>query len=601
MLSSARKIWEIFEPVTKRSALLLLCLMLLGACAEALSIGMVFPLIQVALNPDDAGANILVQKIVEWLDLSARESAGVMFAGMLVFFLLKNAYLLFLVNRQGHFIWGTLAGLWVRMYNRYLGQPYEFHMQRNSSELVNNVTVTLRGMFYSFVMPVINLTTELFIVLAICGLLLWSAPLVTIISFALLTAMVVIYFLTFRRPLARWGADQIDQQKNMILWLNQGMAGIKEVKTLGQEAYFLKEFTNSSAMVARYSRNNLLVTQMPRYIAETVVISSILLVIYYIGVIQNSAQEALPLMAMFSMAAFRLMPAVSRIASYMGHISFGGAALTIIHNDLTGPGPSVHDHADAAKIPAMIFDKKLSIENLSFRYAGADEDTLKNVSINIPRGSSVALVGPSGAGKTTLADLILGLYRPTGGSILADGVDVGTNPNGWRGVVSCIPQRVFMLDAPVWANIALGQRSDEIDPERMTQILQKSQLSETVAAMRDGIDTMVGEGGARMSGGQAQRVGIARSLYADADILIMDEATSALDSETEHAISKVVDLMKGDKTLIIIAHRLSTVRHCDCLYYMKDGRIIDSGTFEELHGKNQEFREMVRKMDVSVN
>lgn len=601
MISSARKIWEIFDSATKRSALVLLCLMLLGACAEALSIGMVFPLIQVALNPDDAGANVLVRKIVEWLDLSARESAGVMFAGMLIFFLLKNAYLLFLVNRQGLFIWGTLAGLWVRMYNRYLGQPYEFHMQRNSSELVNNVTVTLRNMFYSFVMPVINMATELLIVLAICALLLWSAPLVTVVSFSLLAAMVVIYFLTFRRPLARWGADQIHKQKDMILWLNQGMAGIKEVKTLGQEAYFLKEFTDSSAMVARYSRNNLLVTQMPRYIAETVVISSILFVIYYIGVVQNSAQEALPLMAMFSMAAFRLMPAVSRIASYMGHISFGGAALTTIHNDLTGLGPSVYDHADAAAVPAMAFREKLTIDNVSFRYTGTDKDTLKNVSIDIPRGASVALVGPSGAGKTTLADLILGLYRPTDGGILADGVDVGTNPNGWRRVVSCIPQRVFMLDAPVWANIALGRRSDEIDPERMSQILQKSQLSDTVAAMRDGIDTMVGEGGARMSGGQTQRIGIARSLYADADILIMDEATSALDSETEHAISKVVDLMKGDKTLVIIAHRLSTVRHCDCLYYMKDGRIIDSGTFEELHDKNEEFREMVRKMDVSVN
>jgi len=601
VLNSARKIWEIFEPATKRRAFALLGLMLLGACAEALSIGMVFPLIQVALNPDDSGANVVVLYLVDWLNLSARESAGVMFAGMLIFFLLKNAYLLFLVHCQGSFIWGTLASLWVRMYSRYLGQPYEFHMQRNSSELVNNVTVTLRSMFYSFVMPVINMATELFIVLAICALLLWSAPLVTISSFVLLTALVVMYFLIFRRPLARWGGDQIKKQQSMILWLNQGMAGIKEVKTLGQEAYFLREFTDSSAMVAHYSRNNLLVTQMPRYIAETVVISSILIVIYYIGVVQNSAQDALPLMAMFSMAAFRLMPAVSRIASYMGHISFGGAALTTIHNDLMGPGPPVRNHADAAKVPAMKFDDRLSIENVSFRYAGADQDTLKNISIQIPRGASVALVGPSGAGKTTLADLILGLYQPTEGVILADGVDVSTNPEGWRRIVSCIPQRVFMLDAPVWANIALGRRADEIDPERMKQILKKSQLSETVAAMRDGIDTMVGEGGARMSGGQTQRIGIARSLYADADILIMDEATSALDSETEHAISKVVDLMKGDKTLIIIAHRLSTVRHCDCLYYMKDGRIIDSGTFEELYEKNEEFREMVLKMDVSVN
>ena len=601
MLSAGRKIWEIFDVPTKRRAFILLGLMLIGACAEALSIGMVLPLIQIALNPDDSNANFLIREIADRLNLSGRESAGVMFAGVFVFFLLKNAYLLFLVQRQGRFIWGTLSSLWVRMYSRYLGQPYEFHMQRNSSELVNNVTVTLRSMFYSFVMPVINLVTELFIVLAICALLLWSAPLVTISSFILLTALVVMYFLVFRRPLARWGADQIENQQSMILWLNQGMAGIKEVKTLGQEAYFLKEFTNSSAMVAHYSRNNLLVTQMPRYIAETVVISSILIVIYYIGVVQNSAQDALPLMAMFSMAGFRLMPAISRIASYMGHISFGGAALTTIHNDLMGPGLPARNPADAAKVPAMKFDDRLSIDNVSFRYAGAEQDTLKNVSIELPRGASVALVGPSGAGKTTLADLILGLYRPTEGVILADGVDVSTNPDGWRRIVSCIPQRVFMLDAPVWANIALGRRPDEIDPERMKQILQKSQLSETVAAMRDGIDTIVGEGGARMSGGQTQRIGIARSLYADADILIMDEATSALDSETEHAISKVVDLMKGDKTLIIIAHRLSTVRHCDCLYYMKDGRIVDSGTFEKLHEKNKEFREMVRKMDVSVN
>ena len=252
-------------------------------------------------------------------------------------------------------------------------------------------------------------------------------------------------------------------------------------------------------------------------------------------------------------------------------------------------------------VAPLDFERKLTLENVSFKYEGAETNSLDGVSLEIPKGASVAFVGPSGAGKTTLADIILGLYRPTSGSVKSDGADIHENPRRWRPVVSCIPQKVFMIDAPVWANIALGENRRDVDNDKLDRVLQQSQLRETVDALPHGIDTHVGEGAARLSGGQAQRMGIARSLYADADLLIMDEATSALDSETEHAISKVVDLMKGEKTMILIAHRLSTVRHCDRLYYMKDGRIADEGTFEQLYDTNTEFRDMVRKMDVSVN
>ena len=269
MLSSARKIWEVFDRRTRYRAFVLLGLMIVGSIAEAISIGMVFPLIEVALNPVEAGSNTWIDFLVDTIGLPPKESASVMFAGMFAFFILKNAYLLFVVQQQGSFIWGTLSELWKRLYGKYLDQPYAFHVQRNSSELVNNVTSTLRGMFYSFVMPVINLATELLMVIAICALLLWSAPAVTLVSLVMLLAMIVIYHLVFRRPLARWGANQIVQQQGMILWLNQGMGGIKEVKILGQEQYFKESFAETSGLVARYSRNNLLVTQMPRYIAET--------------------------------------------------------------------------------------------------------------------------------------------------------------------------------------------------------------------------------------------------------------------------------------------------------------------------------------------
>ena len=598
MLTSARKIWQIFDATTKRRAFILLFMMILGSIAEAISVGMVFPLIQVALAPGEAADNFFVALIVDRLGISPGESVTFLFAAMFGFFLLKNAYLLFLVHEQGRFIWDTLASLWRRMYQRYLGQPYQFHMDRNSSELINNISSTLRGMFYSFVMPVINLVTELFVAVAICGLLLWSNPLITVGVLALLTTLVAAYYFLFRQPLSRWGANQILQQKSMIQWLTQGLAGIKEVKILQQEPYFERNFVDSSKRVAHYSRRNLLVTQMPRYMAETVVIGAILVTIYYVGVVKNATEEALPLMAMFTMAAFRLMPAISRIASYMGHIRFGGAALDTIYRDLTmDTGAEESETVDLAPIA---FDQHLRIEEVWFRYSESGADVLKGVSLEISRGASIALIGPSGAGKTTLADLILGLYTPTHGRILSDRSDIAKSPQGWRRMVSCIPQKVFILDAPVWANIALGRNHADIDQDKLARILDQSQLTETVSEMPQGIDTPVGEAGARISGGQAQRIGIARSLYADADILIMDEATSALDSETEHAISKVIESMKGNKTLIMIAHRLSTVRNCDRLYYMKDGRIVDSGSFEELHNSNEEFREMVRKMDVSV-
>ncbi|OFX08811.1 MAG: hypothetical protein A2516_08625 [Alphaproteobacteria bacterium RIFOXYD12_FULL_60_8] len=604
MLKSLKKIWVIFEASTKRRAFLLLVLMLFGSVAEAGSIGLIFPLIEVVLQPEAAKENPFTKYLVETIGIDQNDHAvAMMFFLAFGLFLIKNVYLLYMENFKGQFIWDTLSGLWIRLYRYYLDADYPFHVKRNSSTLVNHVTVTLRNMFYGFVMPLLNMCTELFVLLAVGVMLIIVDPLITLSAVAVLTSTTVIYYLAFRRRLGHWGEEQLIHHERMLLWLNQGLGGIKEIKVLGREAYAGDSFAESARINAMYSQHQLLVSQMPRYLIETVVIGGLLLGIYLIFLTSDSISDPLPIFGLFGVAAFRLMPSASRITTYAGHIRFGGASLDAVYEDFLQLDPRNQPELAARQEQSaqfITFEKKIALRNVSFRYSGTNRDVLKDVSLQIPKGKAVALVGTSGAGKTTLADIILGLLVPDSGTLEIDGHPVGTVTRPWQRHIGCIPQEVFLMDNTLRANIAFGVPPQEINETHLQIAVSQAQLTEAIAQMPEGLNTMVGERGIRLSGGQRQRVGIARALYANADLLVMDEATSALDSETEHAITKAIENLHGSKTIIIIAHRLSTVRHCDRIYFMQDGRIVDEGTFEELHDKNKAFCEMVRKMDVSV-
>jgi ABC-type multidrug transport system fused ATPase/permease subunit len=603
VIDNFRKAWRILDVHAKRRAGVLLAMMIAGALAEAASIALVFPLLEAVLNPSQAGTTTLGRLVTGLLGVEGgRENVPWIFALTFAAYLAKNLYLMFMIRYQGAFIWETLATLWIRLYRVYLGWPLTLHASRNTATLVNNVTTAVRNMFYSFVMPVINFLTEFFVVLAVGLLLVIASPLVTLATAAILGGTVLIYHYAFRRPLARWGREQLEQNRLMLLWLNQGLSGIKEIRLMGCENLVAGLFAESARRNAGYSRRNLVVTQLPRYIVEIVLVGSVLSGVYAAYATWDDIREPLPYLALFGLAAMRLMPSASRATTYASHIRFGIASIQAVYADLIdGSADRVGAERNADRdFRAMAFARDIVLDHVSFHYPGVDAPALDDVSLTIGKGEFVALVGRSGAGKTTLSDIIAALLEPTSGEVRVDGRPILDAPRAWQRRIGYVPQDIFLLDDSFAANIAFGTKANAENQQRLREVIELAALRETVDSLPEGVQTRIGERGARLSGGQRQRIGIARSLMRDADLLIFDEATAALDSETEHRITRVLEALRGEKTLIVIAHRLSTVRRCDRLYFLDNGRLVDQGRFEELYGRNAMFRDMVDKMDVSV-
>jgi len=342
---------------------------------------------------------------------------------------------------------------------------------------------------------------------------------------------------------------------------------------------------------ARANWRMLTLSTSPKYFLETIAVSSLLVVVI---VLLNSQQEQyqnlIPTLGLFALAVIRLIPSFSHLLTYFHQLNFLSVSVDAVYEAVKGL--EMEQTQKQENLGALTFKEKISIQGASYYFTEADRSVLENVSLVIPFNKSIALVGSSGAGKTTLANLIMGMLTPSSGKILVDGNDINSNIQAWRKMIGYVPQSIYLLDASVRENIAFGLEVNEINDSKVWDALKTTRLDDVIRNLPKGLDTFVGEDGVRMSGGQRQRMGIARAIYHQPDILVLDEATSALDNETEKGVSLAIDRLSGQKTLIIIAHRLSTVEKCDCIYFMRDGYIADSGTFSELMSKNPEFRKM---------
>jgi ATP-binding cassette subfamily C protein len=364
------------------------------------------------------------------------------------------------------------------------------------------------------------------------------------------------------------------------------------IKALRREPHFDRQFADSAERNADARRRNNFVATLPRLTLETLAVGAILAGVAAVALRDGTATDLLPVLGLFAAAAIRLMPAVARIAAQASNLRFNTAAIEAIETDLGAIRAAAPSAPAAAPVPLT---REIALDRVCYRYPGTAGDTLHDISFVIKRGESVGLVGPSGAGKTTLADVLLGLLVPTAGRMAVDGVAI----NGPMRV-AYVPQDVFLLDDTLRRNVALGVLDREIDAARMRAAINGAQLDGVVAQLPGGLDAGVGERGVKLSGGQRQRVGIARALYQDADLLVLDEATSSLDAETESEVAGAITRLHGERTMVIIAHRLTTVKNCDRLLFMADGRIVDSGSFPELLARNTAFRRMVQQMELSA-
>ncbi|MFK9089942.1 ABC transporter ATP-binding protein [Bacillus salipaludis] len=581
MKEITRKLLILFNKKEKRKLALLLFMMVLAAIFETIGIGLIAPIVGLVTNPDIIKEQRFLKNIYELFHLqSTTEFIVLSVVTLLIVFVMKNVYLLVFQYVQFRMILNQQVKLSRELFKEYLTKPYTFHLQRNTSELLRNINSEVPKVYQGIIMSSFQLFTEILVITCILVLLIVTAPIATVTASILLGGSIFVFFRFFRKKITQIGVEQQKVGGAMIKWVNQGLGASKEVKVSGRESFFINAYTGQSQINVNNSRYMNMLNQIPRLFIETLLVSIVLITMLIIVFQGKSSTQLVSTMALFTMAAFRLMPSITRIVALITSIRFNQPALSIIYEDLF---LNKEDDLNSNNIPddgpvavnqgKRVFYDSIKLHDVSFRYPNKKEYSVRDVSLTIPIGQSVAFIGESGAGKTTLVDIILGLFRPEKGRVLIDGKNLVEQKALWQQKIGYIPQSIFLSDDTIRGNVAFGIESGQIDDEDVWRALEQAQLKEFVEALPDKLGASVGERGVRLSGGQRQRIGIARALYHNPEILFMDEATSALDNETEKEIMKAIDGLKGEKTLIIIAHRLSTIENCDIVFKINNGRL----------------------------
>jgi ABC-type multidrug transport system fused ATPase/permease subunit len=551
--------------------------MVVGMLLEMLGVGLVTLALTGLTGGRSTGPSWLVRHWLGWLGEPAPSRLLLYGLGaVLGVFTFKALFMLFLAWRQAKFVNQLQGDLARRLFTLYLKQPWTFHLQRNSAILIRNMG-EVQSLSY-VCMALLGSLTELLTIAGILLLLVWLEPLGALaVGLMTVVATWTLDRLTRSRT-TRWGQLRQHHQGACTQHMQQGFGGAKEVKILGRERFFIDQFITHMAAYCRLLERQNVFQQLPRLWYEVIAIASLFLLAVVLVWQGNAVEAILPAMGLFATAAFRLLPSINRLANSLQTLRFSTAVIDTIRQELSLP----MDNAAAAITVRLDYRKEISVDGVTYRYPESHANSLENVSIRIPHGGSVGLVGGSGAGKSTLVDVILGLLTPSNGRVCVDGIDIAGNIRGWQALIGYVPQTIFLCDDTLRRNVALGIPENEIDDQRLGKAIDAAQLTSFVASLPDGVETMVGERGVRLSGGQRQRIGIARALYHDPEVLVLDEATSALDTATENEVMSAVNALHGQKTIVIVAHRLTTVSKCDIVYRLENGRVAKCGTLDEV-------------------
>lgn len=567
-----KKTLQIFDRKQKIEIVKLTILILCGAFSELIGVSVVIPFINAIMAPEELMKEPLVQSICRIIGVSKASQLIIYIAVLLcVIYVLKNLLTLLLSNRQYKFTAYGQRDLKNRIMRCYLAQDYAFHQENNSADLIRNITSDTQ-MFYETVLNMIQVATECCVSLVLVVYLLIKDVVITLGVSLSMGALVFFFLKRFKNLLTDLGNQRRDTTAVMMKCMQQGFGGIKEIKVSNKEDVFCQDFEKSNHMNAEATQRNQFLNVVPKPIMEVICISSLMLVIAFKVASGVYTENFVATLSVFAVAAFRLLPSVNRIASYMGTVIHQGVSVDAVYKELGHIRELERniERLESSKKESMPFEREILLENITFQYPNTEDPVLKHVGLTISKNESVAFIGPSGAGKTTLVDLILGVLKPTEGHIQVDGLYLEGREREWHEQIGYIPQTIYMLDDTIRNNVRFEMSEDKEDDERIWAALEEAQLKEFVEGLEHGLDTVIGEAGTRISGGQRQRLGIARALYRNPSLLILDEATSALDSDTESAVMESIDHLKGKLTLLIIAHRLSTIENCDVVYEVRD-------------------------------
>lgn len=571
------KLNYIFNRKQKIQSIFLFIALFLGALMELVGVSFITQLASLITDSNKIHSNKYMKAIYEKFHMqSDREFLLYIVVALIIVYVVKNAYLLWINYVQYTFIYNNQLKLSGRLINCYLKKPYTYHLDKNSAEMVRNVMLDAERLF-QMLLSVFLLFSELLISLLLCVYLLIVDPFITLSVVIILGFFTAIYLFLFRNKAREYGKINQIYDGKMHQSINQALGAVKDIKILHREKYFVDVFVGCGKKKMRAVRNNNILGQAPKFVIETICIGALLLVMMWKLYHGADMKSMVPELAAFAVAAFKLLPSVSKVNNYINLILFLKPSVDLIYRDIKETEDMVnYEIRDAAQAEEVYHDNHpdgIQVSHVSYRYPHTDRDVVKDVSFKIPLGAAVGLIGPSGAGKSTLADIILGILTPTEGVVQYGEMNVHEHPLKWSKKLAYIPQAIFLADESIRNNVAFGIDDKDIDENKVWASLEEAQLKEFVQNLPEGLDTVTGERGVRLSGGQRQRIGIARALYDNPEILVLDEATSALDSETEKAVMEAIDRLQGRKTLIIIAHRLTTIKNCRFIFKVDGGKI----------------------------
>ena len=579
MVKILKKMNRLLDGKQKRLMVLIVFLMLIGGILESLSISVVIPVIEVLLDPDAVMNNKYMAALYNGLHLqSITQFTIVMMLALIGAFVLKNLFLFLQSIVQLRFVYTNQFATSRKMMINYMNRPYEYYLNADTAVIQRSITSDVNNM-YGLILSLLQLISEAVVFACLVAVLLVVDAMMILTIAALLLIVLLLIKIVIKPIMVKAGQENQDFYSGLFKWIEQSVMGIKEIKIANKEQYFINEYAKCGfGYVNAVQRYNLF-NSTPRLLIETVCLAG--LVLYMLAVMLRGASvtEMLPQLTTFGLAAMRLIPSANRINNHLTSISyfepfFMGVSDNLqedIHDD--GIVYDVEAYTHAKEVTKMDVKKEITLQDITYKYPNSEALIFDHADMTIPIGSAVGIVGTSGSGKTTIVDVMLGLLNLQTGSILADGVDVQTNYEGWLKNIGYIPQTIFMIDSTIRKNVAFGIADEDIDDNRVWEVLKEAQLDEFVRALPDGLDTGIGERGIRISGGQRQRIGIARALYEDPEVLVLDEATSALDNDTEAAIMESINRLHGKKTLVIIAHRLQTIEKCDMVFRVENGQI----------------------------
>ncbi|MCG2590967.1 ABC transporter ATP-binding protein [Rhodohalobacter sulfatireducens] len=593
MKQAVRQIYHLLPEGDLFKIGILFVMMIIASVITLIGVGTVPVFVSAVIDADRILNYPVVGEFLTSINVTTPQELAVFGAfALITIYLFKNLFMLFYSYMNGKFMLNRVLFLQNRIFRAYMNSPYTFYISRNSSELLRNINSEVTKIVNGTLQPALLISLNVITTVVVVTGLVVVEPLITGLGIIFFGGFAFLFLRLTKNAISRYGSESLAHRKSMTKAILEGLQGFKDAKVLKREGYFLSEYNHHAHKHKVYDIKNMILNTLPRQIIEMLALSGILFIAVVMVLQGREVSTIVPMIALFGAAVMKLKPSINSIIGDVNRLRYNIYSVEAVYEDLTYLEERYEQETSPRLGEKLSLNHEIRLKNLDYAYPDQSQPAIKNIDITIPKNKAVAFVGPSGVGKTTLVDVILGLLVPQRGTITVDGQNVFSNLDAWQRNIGYIPQFINLLDDSIRRNICFGIPEDEVDEEMLQTAIEIAQLKDFLSTLDDGVETVVGERGVRLSGGQRQRIGIARALYNNPQVLVMDEATSALDNITERVLIKAIERLRGDRTIIMIAHRLTTVKNCDTIYMMKDGEVIADGEYDELLVNSKEFREM---------